>query len=86
MLRQQVRRNLGVRLRGELNTSLCKFIAQPGKVFDNTVMNEGNRAVSTDVRMRVDVGGTAMGCPSRMTDPEGGRFQRIRTEQALQVG
>ena len=61
--------HLAVGLGAEVHVVLaCQPFLKFHKVFDNAVMHDRHGAALVRVRMRVDIGGRAMRCPTGMSD------------------
>ncbi len=67
-VREQVRGDLGVRLGEELCALGQQLLAQLGVVLDDAVVDHGQAALVRHVRVRVDVGGPAVGGPAGVAD------------------
>ncbi len=85
-LGEQVGDDLGVGLGVERDAALGELGAQLGEVLDDPVVDDGDLAVLADVRVRVGVGGAAVGGPARVADADGRLRQRVGAEQRLEVG
>ena len=83
---QQVRGDLGVGLGGELDAGGLALGAQRREVLDDAVVDDRDRAVGGQVRVRVAVGRAAVRRPPGVADADGGRRQRLVGEDLLQVG
>ena len=62
-------RHLGVGVAGELHAGVLEFAAQGGEVLDDPVVHHGELAGGVAVRVRVAVGGPAVGGPSGVAQP-----------------
>ena len=76
---------LGVSLRGELHALGEQLSTQFCKVFDNTVVDDGEAAVVNNVGVSVDVGGSTVGCPTGVTDTNLGFRQGVFLNLVLEV-
>ena len=76
---------LGVSLRGELHAFGEQLSTQFCKVFDNTVVDDGEAAVVDNVGVSVDVGGSTVGCPTGVTDTNLGFRQGVFLNLVLEV-
>ena len=63
-LGDQVHGDLGVGVAGELDAGGLQLVAQGGEVLDDAVVDDGDLAGGVAVRVRVAVGGTAVGRPA----------------------
>jgi hypothetical protein len=75
----------GVGLRGEVDACFGQLRPQRGEVLDDAVMDDGDPAVLTDMRMGVVVGGTTMRGPAGVPDAGRGLRQRILSDQSFQI-
>ena len=81
---KQQRRDLAVGLALERVSLAGEFVAQLSKVFDDAVVDQRELAVVTKVRVRVLVGGAAMGRPPRVPDAGVAGRQRVRCQVVAQ--
>ena len=76
---------LSVSLRSELHALGEQLSTQFCKVFDNTVVDDGEAAVVNNVGVSVDVGGSTVGCPTGVTDTNLGFRQGVFLNLVLEV-
>ena len=76
-LRHQVHRDLGVGVAGEFHALGLQLVAQARVVLDDAVVDDGDLAGGVAVRVRVAVGGAAVGGPAGVAQA-GGAGQRLR--------
>ena len=84
----QMNGDLGVGVAGELDTGGFQFVAKHGKILDDPVVHHRKLAGGITVRVRIAVGGPAVGSPPGVPNP-GGPAQRGRIslgEGSLQIG
>ncbi|MDQ0576324.1 hypothetical protein QFZ29_002547 [Agromyces albus] len=72
--------DLGVGLTGELVALGEQFVFQLGEVLDDAVVDEGEPALVTQVRVRVAVGGAAVRRPAGVADARAAAVQRVRLD------
>ena len=66
--RKEMRHNFGIGLTAKCYPACSQFISQNGKVFNYSIVNNGDGLVFAQVRMRINVIRCTMSCPTRMTD------------------
>src|SRR5256886_6365840 len=74
----QVRQRFGVGLRREAMTGSLEPGAQDVRVLDDPVVNQGQRAVTVGVRMRVTLRRSPMRRPARVADATAAVHRRLR--------
>ena len=84
----EVRHDLGVRVRCELVALRLQLGLELGEVLDDAVVHDEDLAVAVGVRVRVDVGGLAVRGPSRVSDAHlaGGHVGFQLLDQRVDLG
>ncbi|MPM15727.1 hypothetical protein SDC9_62099 [bioreactor metagenome] len=82
---EQLRGDLGVGLGAEGDALGGQLGAQLGEVLDDAVVHDGDPAVLGQVRVRVAVGGGAVGGPAGVADAGAGLRQRVLVQGHLEV-
>ncbi len=87
-LGHQVHCDLGVGVAGEFHTGRLQLMAQGREVLDDAVVDDGDLAGGVAVRVRIAVGGAAVGRPAGVAQAgaAGPRIRRHLGHGALEVG
>ena len=74
--------DLGIGIGPECGPLALQFLPQLAKILDDAVVNHGQTIGS--MRVRIAFGGTAVGGPARVPDPDGSP-ERLALQSGLQI-